>query len=333
MDTNKGKEGIEMKILENVDVYKVYDPVFESVRIVMNYMGESYSHQYIQGISGSAFRVATGCPSRPTCCNMMWITGLIRLLGYEYTEYPCFGPNGENLMDEMIATVRAQIDAGRPALVWHALTSAEWDVVCGYDEENKLFYGRGTYRSFESNNCEPWDRAAKAAEICPAFGAITIGAKTGTFDARKAEIAALRDAVTHARTVKDKPETGGWYSYEGIQSLRKWSEAYSNPGKERDLADGYCFLVYSSTHGAAAGFLREIAPNYTGEAGELLLEAAGIMEKEAEVFSECSPYLGMNSSWGVDEERSRIVAPLLRKTADLYEKSVESLEKALAIIE
>lgn len=322
-----------MKILENVDVYKVYDPVFESVRIVMNYIGESYSYQYIQGISGSAFRVATGCPSRPTCCNMMWITDFIRLLGYEYMEYPCFDPNGENLLDEMVTAVRMQIDAGRPALVWHALTSAEWDMVCGYDEENKLFYGRGTNRDFESNNCELWDRAASAAKICPAFGTITIGAKTGTLDARKAEITALRDSVTHARTVKDKPEAGGWYSYEGIQSLRKWSEAYSNPGKVRDLADAYCFQVYRSTHGTAAGFLREIAPNYSASAGELLLKAAEIMEKEAKIFSQCSPHLGFDSPWGVDEERSRMVAPLLRETADLYEKAVETLEKALAVIE
>lgn len=322
-----------MKLLENVDGYKVYDPMFESVRIVMNYIGESYSYQYIQGISGSAFRVATGCPSQPTSCNMMWVTELIKLLGYEYMEYPCFGADNENLMSEMISAVIAQIDAGKPAIVWHALTSAEWDVVNGYDEGHKLFYGRGTSRSYESNNCEPWDRAARAIEICPAFGAITVGAKTGSFDARKAEIAALHDAVAHARTVKDNPEAGGWYSYEGIQSLRKWSEAYSKPGKERDLADGYCFLVYQSTHGAAAGFLREIAPKYTVEAGELLLKAAGIMEEEAKTFSECSPYIGMNSPWGVNEERSRLVAPLLGKTADLYEKAVECLEKALAIIE
>lgn len=321
-----------MKILENVGVYKVYDPVFESVRIVMNYIGESYSYQYIQGISGSAFRVATGCPSRPTCCNMMWITDFIRLLGYEYREHPCFGPNGENLTDEMVTAVRTQIDSGRPALVWHALTSAEWDVVCGYDKEDKLFYGRGTNRGFESNNCEPWDRAAAAVKICPAFGSITIGAKTNDLDARKAEIAALRDAVAHARTVKDKPEAGGWYSYEGIQSLRKWSEAYSNPGKERELADAYCFQVYRSIHGTAAGFLREIAPNYSAAAGELLLKAAEIMEKEAKIFSQCSPYLGFDSPWGVDEERSRMVAPLLCETAGLYEKAVESLEKALAVI-
>lgn len=324
-----------MKILKNVESYKVREPVFESVRVVMNYLGEQYSPQYIQGISGAAFRVATGCPSRPTCCNMMWITDLIKLLGYEYNEYPCFGPNGENLINKMISAVREQIDAGRPSLVWHAMTSAEWDVVCGYDDEKGIFYGRGTYKGMEGSDyhTEPWGRAAEAVEICPAFGAITIGAKTGALDARKAEIAALRDAVAHARTVKENPEKGGWYSYEGIQSLRKWSEAYSNPGKERDLADAYCFDVYHSTHGTAAGFLREIAPNFAGKAGNYLLEAAGIMEEEAKIFTKCTPYLGWDSPWGADEDRSRAVAPLLSQTANLYEKAIEDIEKALEAIE
>lgn len=324
-----------MKILKNVEAYKVCEPLFEGVRVIMNYLGEQYSPQYIQGISGAAFRVATGCPSRPTCCYLMWPTALIKLLGYEYKECPCTGSNGENLIDAMITAVKGQIDIDRPALVWHAMTSAEWDVVSGYDDENDLFYGRGSYKGIEGSDyhIEPWDRAAKAVEICPAFGAVTIGAKTGVFDSRQAEIAALSDAVTHARTVKENPEAGGWYSYEGIQSLRKWSEAYSNLGKDRDHADAYCFQVYHSTHSTAAGFLREIACHYPGMAENLLLEAAGYMEEEAMIFKSCAPYLWWDSPWGVDEERSLVVAPLLSQTADLYEKAVENIENALKVVE
>lgn len=324
-----------MKILKNVEAYKVCEPLFEGVRVIMSYLGEQYSPHYIQGISGAAFRVATGCPSRPTCCYQMWTTELIKLLGYEYKEYSCTGPNGENLIDEMIAAVREQIDAGRPALVWHAMTNAEWDVVSGYDEENGLFYGRGSYQGFEGSDyhIEPWDRAAKAVEICLAFGAVIIGEKIGSLDARKAEIVALSDAVAHARTVKESPEEGGWYSYEGIQCLRKWAEAYSNPGKEREHADAYCFQVYHSTHSTAAGFLREIACHYSEAAEKLLLKAADYMEEEAMAFKSCAPYLWWDSPWGVDEERSRTVAPLLSQVADLYEKAVENIEKALKVIE
>jgi hypothetical protein len=323
-----------VKILKNVDAYKVCEPLFEGVRVIMSYLGEQYSPQYIQGISGAAFRVATGCPSRPTCCYLMWPAALIKLLGYEYKEYQCTGPNGENLIDDMITAVKGQIDIGRPALVWHAMTSADWVVVSGYDEENGLFYGRGSYKGIEGSDyhIEPWDRAVKAVEICPAFGAITIGANIGVINSRQAEIAALRDAVTHARTVKENPEPGGWYSYEGIQSLRKWSEAYSKPGKERDLADAYCFQVYHSTHSTAAGFLREIACQYPGIVEKLLLEAARYMEEEAIVFKSCAPYLWWDSPWGVDEKRSRMVAPLLSKTAELYEKAIENIEEAITII-
>lgn len=323
-----------MKILKNVEPYKVKEPLFEGVRVIMTYLGEPYSPEYIQGISGAAFRVATGCPSRPTCCMMMWTTDLIKLLGYEYKEYPCYGPNGEKLIDNMISAVREQIDADKPVLIWHAMTSAEWDVVCGYDKENSIFYGRGSYWGAETNeyHIESWDRAEKAIEICPAFGAVTIGEKKGNFNAKRAEINALTDAVVHARTMKDKPEDGGWYSYEGIQSLKKWSEAYSNAGKDRDLADAYCFDIYHSTHAVAPAFLRQIANHYPQSAEKLLLQAANHMEEEAEIFQSCEPYLGWNSPWGVDEERSKAVAPLLAKVAELYEKAIECIEQGLSLI-
>lgn len=322
------------QILENVEPYRVKEPLFEGVRVIMTYLGETYSPEYIQGISGAAFRVATGCPSRPTCCMMMWTTDLIKLLGYEYKEYPCYGPNGEKLTGRMIASVKEQIDAGRPALVWHAMTNAEWDVVCGYDEESRIFFGRGSYWGDEATgyHTEPWDRAEKALEICPAFGAVLIGDKKREVDLRSAEINALTDAVVHARTVKDKPEEGGWYSYEGIQSLQKWSEAYSNPGKDRDVADTYCFDIYHSTHAVAPGFLREIAWHYPISVERLLLRAADYMEEEAKTFQSCAPHLGWTSPWGVDEKRSRAVAPLLANVAELYERAIECIEQGLGLL-
>ena len=323
-----------MKVLKDVQSYRIKEPLFEGVRVIMNYLGENYSPEYIQGISGTAFRVATGCPSRPTCCMMMWTPDLIKLLGYEYKEYPCCGPNSEKLTGEMISAIREHIDADMPVLVWHAMTSAEWDVVCGYDEEKQLFFGRGSYWGPETPeyHTETWDRAEKALEICPAFGALLIGEKKMDFNARAAETNALNDAVTHARTLKDKPEEGGWYSYEGIQAFKKWSEAYSNTGKDRDLADAYCFDIYHSTHAAAPGFLREIVGHFPKKTGEQFEKAATYMEQEARAFKECEPYLGWRSTWGVDEERSKAVAPILDEVAQLYENAIECIEKGLEYI-
>ena len=45
-------------VIEGVDAYRVPEPLFECVRIVLSHRGEDYSTDYIQGISGAAFRIA-----------------------------------------------------------------------------------------------------------------------------------------------------------------------------------------------------------------------------------------------------------------------------------
>ena len=37
-------------ILEGVDRYRVMEPMFEPVRVVLSYRGEAYSPAYVQGI-------------------------------------------------------------------------------------------------------------------------------------------------------------------------------------------------------------------------------------------------------------------------------------------
>ncbi|NLG28498.1 MAG: hypothetical protein GX557_11350 [Chloroflexi bacterium] len=49
-------------ILQSVDRYRVMEPMFEGIRVILNYRGEPYTAAYIQGISGAAFRVAGICP-------------------------------------------------------------------------------------------------------------------------------------------------------------------------------------------------------------------------------------------------------------------------------
>lgn len=307
-------------ILENVDIYRVCEPLFEGARVVLSYLGEKYTPQYIQGISGAGFKIAGGCPSRPTCIYTMWTSDFIRYLGYEVIEYPCADAQ-EN--EKMIEAVKRQIDSGKPALVWHALTNAEWDVVCGYDEENKQFIGRGTYRGTDGYDRENWDRAANC-DVCPPLGAIIIGDKVSALDERKAETDSLQEAVRHARTtvpIKD--------SIEGIQFYRKWAEEYSQPGKDKGLADAYCHGVYLSARTAVVGYLREIAPKYSGEARSLLLKAADWFGHETEQLTQAGHYISWNSPWGVDEERSKNTAPILKEAAGYYEKAIECIEQAL----
>lgn len=217
-----------------------------------------------------------------------------------------------------------------------------------------IWPGRGKYQGTEGNGAEEaaeqegkgyrahQPRAGALLKDCEKIDSwpsyITGGWQQGKdWEGLKIQIKVRYQHATQQEPFNDEyqenPEPGGWYSYEGIQSLRKWSEAYSNPGKERDLADAYCFQVYHSTHSTAAGFLSEIACHYPGIAEKLLLEAAQYMNEEAIVFKSCAPHLWWDSPWGVDEERSRMVAPILSKTADLYEKAIENIEEAIKNIE
>lgn len=311
-------------VLLGLDKYRYYDPLFEGGRIILSYLGETYSPEYIQGISGSAFKIAGGCPSRPTCICDRWTPDFFRALGFEVRELPCVDEAGRDVTGEMLEGVKNQLDAGRPALVWHAFTNAEWDVVCGYDAEEKQFIGRGTYRGGEDYCREAWDRAG-TCDVAPACGAILIGPRTGAFDRRAAEIGSLLRAVRHARK---EPENGDYA--EGIAFYYHWAAAYGQPGRERSVDDAYCYDVYSSVRRAAVIYLREIAHRYGGGILENLQMAAGCFEQECETLARARPYLSWESPWGVDEERSRQVAPLLLEAAQRYEAGIQYIEKALA---
>lgn len=318
-----------MKVL-HVETYKVCEPLFEGVRVVLNYLGESYSPAYIQGISGAAFRIAGICPCAPTCSTMMETPDLIRLLGYEIKEFN-INDNPTELIGPMAEAVRNEIDNGRPVLVWHAFTNAEWDVVCGYDEEKSAFLGRGSYRGFDDFVSEPWNRAAEAVNICPAFGAILISEKTAAFDEYAAEVASLKEAVRHGRDMREPEPDGKWTMYQGIQCYRKWAYDFSKQGKDRGAGDAYCFGIYSATHNAAADFLSEIAGRYD-RASDLLLKAAALFEKEATILKGAESLLWWDSPWGVNEERSSKAAPILKQCADAYEGAIACLEKALPLL-
>lgn len=318
-----------MKIL-SIDKFRYYEPLFEGVRIILNNLGESYTPEYIQGISGAAFKIAGWCPSRPTCVYDRWTPDFIRYLGYEVKEYPCFDENGNDITDSMIEAVKKQIDSGKPALVWHAFTNAEYDVVCGYDEEARQFIGRGTYIGNGDDYArETWERA-KTCDICPAFGAIIIGNNILDCNSKEAEKNSLVNAVKHARKYEDAEDP--CVTDEGIRFYYRWAEEFTEEGRERGIADCYCYGVYSSVRKAAVTYLRELAKKYNGETSECLKNAAASFERETKELDKAWPYVSWESPEGIDEERSKHLAPILREAAIQYEKGIEHLESALQLL-
>ena len=319
--------------IEGVDRYRVIDPLYEGVRIILAARGDVYSPDYIQGISGSAFRIGGICPCAPTCANWISPRDFIRLLGYDLERLKLEG-KGDQLAantQEVVARVRKEIDAGRAVLVWHAFTKAEFDVVFGYDTHRKEFLGRGSY----AGNDKPYVRAdekrmSTCGHVCPPLGVILIGRRTGKLDARAAEVAALQEAVRHARWRPDPKKTAGekWTMFNGIACYDRWVSDFRKNPKKPPNGSQYCYGVIHTTHRAAGGFLREIAPKYA-KGGEHLKQAAGRFEKEAEILDSGQDVLWWKAPKELTKAHCRKAADLLQRARDEYVAGIALIEKAL----
>jgi hypothetical protein len=322
-------------VLDGVDRYRVMDPMFESARVVLAYRGEAYSPAYVQGISGAAFRIGGICPCAPTCACATSTQDLLVTFGYEIEQLSLCEEGMDPAMEvqRAIARVKDEIRAGLPAIVWHAFTTAEWDVVCGFDEEAHQFLGRGSYAGLDEYATADQGRMATGGAIAPALGAILVGDKTAPYDARRAELAALREAVAHARSTQNVDKLGGegWVMLYGLACYDRWIRDFeADPPRLPTMGDRYCFGVNRSTHRAAAGFLRELAGTYE-TAAEPLERAAKHFVGEADALREGAELLfpGWQLPKEADGELNVRVAALLQAARDHYAQGIDQIETAL----
>jgi len=325
-------------VLEGVDRYRVMDPLFEGVRVVLAYRGEPYSPAYMQGISGAAFRIGGICPCAPTCTAAMETQELPALFGYEVIYIPLYeeGIDLEVEGAKVIDRIKDEIRAGRPALLWHAFTYAEWDVVAGFDKASGQLLGRGSYAGLDDYATADQMRTTTCLEICRCLGAVLIGVKTGTFNAREAELAALREAVAHAHATKDAAllEEEEWVFLEGLQCYDRWiADFRAEIPKLPDMGDRYCFGVYRSTHRAAGGFLQELATTYPA-AASILQDAAGHFVVEADLLNQAAELLfpGWQLPSEADPAANAQAAGWLQEARDAYAAGIDGIEVALHAI-
>jgi hypothetical protein len=327
------QSGDNTVIIEGIDKYRVTDPLFECVRVVLSHRGESYSPAYVQGISGAAFRIAGICPCAPTCSSAMSTEELIRLFGYQVEPYPFTdeNPDLEKEVQTILARLKEEIRADRPVILWHAFTTAEWDVVCGFDEEQNQLIGRGSYKGLDAYAREDETRTIRFG---PALGALFVGEKIGGFDSHATEISALKQAVAHARSTEGQDRLGGdkWAMLEGLLCYDRWVDEFTtDPERKRTMGDSYCLGVYRSTHRAAAGFTTELAPKYP-EATQHFEKAAAQFTAEADALDLCNEHLGWQTPEGPDPERNAHAAELLSKARDSYAAGIDFIEKAIEAI-
>lgn len=329
-------------IIEGVDKYRVMEPLFECVRIVLAHRGEAYSPDYIQGVSGAAFRIGGPCPCAPTCSVAMETQELIRLLGYECRELPigASGPAQEDRLRQALEQVRQELRAGRPVLMWNAFTAYEFDVVCGFDDAKKQLIGRGSY----TGNGEQLAHADEMRHLEGAdvgvSPAVLIGREVRPFIAHEAELAALEEAVRHAHSARDRwlDEAKGvekpWRFRQGLACYDVWIDNFrTNPQRVPNDGDRYCLGVYRSTHRTAAAFLRELVPKYPA-VGEALELAAVAFAAEADALDQLRTQPGWNweSKAQPDPAAAARAVELLQRAHDHYAQGIEQIEQALRTI-
>lgn len=321
-----------MKILENLSKYDVSEAIFEGFRVTLDYIGDSYDAAYFHGIAGTAFRIGGICPCAPTCTFAMDLGKCIELFGYEHEEIPFSDATADADMEKMVEAVRNSIDAGVPALVWNAFVPCEWNVVTGYDETEKVFFGRAPWNGRQGDYAKkPWDAARGEAGLTGLL-AVIIKNKTGSLDLRTAEIATLEEAVRHGKDHENVDKIGGkeWVFLNGKAAVDRWAAHFTNPDAAKGMGDSYCIDIYSSCHARAGEFLRIIADNYI-DAKDDLLEAAMCFDKEADCLKAVVPLLTWNAP-EKDAERNTTAATLLAEAAERYGSGINALEKALKVI-
>ncbi len=335
--------GGETMVIDGVDHYRVCEPAFEAVRVVLAQRGETYSPAYVQGIAGTAFRVAGICPCAPTCHLPMWTTDLLKLFGYEYEELSLAAERADPERDvpQVVERVKAEIRAGRAVLAWHAFTNAEWDVVSGFDDATGEFLGFGSYTCGRPDvSRAPERRMAKAVEICSAYGAVIVGQKTGDFDAREAELAALEEAIRHCHAPRDEALTNAgdgecaWSFRRGKVCYDAWVHGYRvDPSKTPDVGDRYCLGIYGSTHRMAAEFMREIAPKYP-QAADHFLRSAALFDEEADALRRCWDLCEGWTGWHQpDAGKAARMTEALQVARKRYGAAVKALERGLGEID
>jgi hypothetical protein len=324
-------------ILENVDRYRVVEAMVEGLRVVLNYRGETYSPAYVQGITGAAFHIAGICPCAPTCTPDSDPLEWARLFSYQAEHMPLFNetikwdqPAPDELLYAMIDRIKNNIHLNKPVMVWHAFTNAEWDVVAGFDDDKKVFFGRGSYLGLDGYAEASWTRPRESQEICPAYGAIFIGEKTGAFDAEKAEWDSLKAAVAHAHSERnvDKLGRGEWVFLEGFRAFQRWIDDFKSPEKVRGLGDAYCYGVYRSTHRAAGDYLSELSDKYPKLRPALTNAAMGFLA-EADILGRAENLLWWTSLEGPDAERNRQAVSMLESAFAFYQKGIQAIENVL----
>ena len=313
--------------------------VMRCLAIAMQTVGRSeYTYEYLMGISAQAFRIQLfkdgWCPSSPHA-RMGFNTGEVAVesLPYKLVRYEFIDEdrkNDPNARQEAYRAVAASIDRGVPAL----FGSEEQGLVVGYSEDGGTLLGRSYMDrkkpGFKSIDKLPWG-----------FGVLV--ERGATPDRRERIIHSLKLAVKLANTESFEQYYSGWKAYEAwiaqLKDANAFVELSAEDLKGRQFGNAYIYYCLVDARTRAAGYLKSVQAQFTGEPPAHLAKAAELYGQITQRLSnpcptEIAPMPGMMKEaqrWTQDMRNRQ--AKILEECRSLEKQAISEIEKALALMD
>lgn len=343
-DEHKPTEELVSKVLQNIaDLeypHGAQCTFSGSVAACMDFLENKITHEYIMGVSGSAFKLlwcVEWCPSN----NALLVLGeepiiqTFRALGYDYElEGRGLGEKGNQAVFRK--KVIESIQKNRPVIAEGVVGPPELGIITGYEENGDIVLGR----SYFYNDSKGYYKKADWYQDCDFL--LLIGEKKGTLKKTEILCEALEWATKLARTDVWYRGDGAKY-FCGLAAYDAWADALRRdddfPEGDLEALTFRCHVSNCATlqglrdaRAAAAKFLRNMADDETSH----LQKAAAVYEEEVHILSAALKFAPLHFS--TEEQRFKMADPELRaKLADMIMQAkikdimaVEHLEQALA---
>lgn len=272
----------------------------------------------VGGLSGYAFVLNIErkgiCPSGPTAFDWNTLLPGIRALGAEPTAHWQPAGEREHELRVLFDLAKAEIDAGRPVVLW-GTHCPEFGVATGYRDDEYVLC------SFKSNE-EPRTRFDSLQTPGGIYGLFLRPAPK--LDRGVAEVAALRQAVMWVRG--EDASAAGSYA-QGLPAYDAWINCIKR-GQADEFGHSYNLACWQEGRRLAGEWLARIAPNHPA-ATTFLREAADTYKQAAEslaIACRITPF----PNGGVNEpEKARQVIDLLRAAAAAEACALSNMESGL----
>lgn len=233
----------------------------------------------VAGMSGYAFVVNTNpevSPSGPVAFDWGLLVEGTQALGREIelvlVDYE--GKMPAELQESMFERVRAEIDAGRPCVVWGAASRPAFALVHGYTSDSYLLYAPQSMTSAGGQDAQvPRELAANHKDLWGdgRVAGFFLGEQIPT-DRKGAE----RKAIVRALKLLRAEHPCLWPAYtHGAAAFKQWAESVRQ--KRTPAADNVHNLAcYAELQRLGSEFLRKLCHDRTAAAKELLAAATAL---------------------------------------------------------